>query len=192
MSNNPNDPFANPNAAPGPNQLGPNQGNVSYADNDFAQQPRKRGGTGLLIGCGLASLLGLLVCCGGFAMLGYFGMGAVAQLIQAEVENSPTVIEHFGQIESMTLSMSGTTAEAQNIQPGQGSPLAFDVVGSIGSGQIIAVQSTDGQGISSAVLVTADGTRFPIELTGGLSDFEDLDFDSGELIETGTAEEEVE
>ncbi len=180
MSTNSNDPFTNPNAAPGINQ-----GNVGHAE---PQQKKSR--TGLLIGCGLASLLGLLVCCGGFSMLGYLGLDAVAQVIHAEVENSPTVIENFGQIESMTLSISGIADEAQNIQPGEGSPMVFDVVGSKASGQIVAVQIPGTPGISSAVLITADGTRIPIELTGGLSEFDELDFDPGELIETGTVEEQ--
>lgn len=178
MSTNSNDPFNNPNAAPAPHQ-----GQVTYA-----QPPQQKSRTGLLIGCGIAGVLGLLVCCGGISMLGFFGMGAVAQLLQAEIENSPTVIEHFGQIESMSMNLGATGNEAQNVQPGSGSPLVFDVQGSKGSGQVVIVQSSDGQGVSSAVLITDDGTRYPVELTGG-NDFEEVDMELDDLIESGTVEE---
>ena len=158
MSMNSNDPFANPNAVQGRVQ-------PTYGQDDFAQAPPRRSNKGLWIGCGLASLLGLLVCCGGFGMLSYFGLDAVGQVMKAEVENSPTVIEHFGQIESMRFNISATGLEAQDIQPGQGSPMAFDVQGTKGSGQIVVHQSPGGQGIETAVLITADGQRIPIELT---------------------------
>ncbi len=183
MSMNTNDPFANPNANHGRTQ-------PTYGQDDFAPAPPRKSNSRLWLGCGLASLLGLLVCCGGFAALSYFGMDVMGDFVRSEVENSPTVIEHFGQIESMRFSISATAEEAQNIQPGQGSPMAFDVQGTKASGQIVVQQSRSGQGVESAVLITADGQRFPIELIGNSdAELDDIEVQLNDLIETGPAEE---
>ncbi len=180
MSTNPSDPFDNPNANRSPANQGFGQPN--YAQDDFAQPPRKTGGKGLWIGCGIAGLLGVLLCCGGFGMLGYFGLNVMGDMVQAEVENSPTVIEHFGDIESMSMNFTATAEEAQNVPPGEGSPLVFDVRGSKGSGRIVARQSPGAQGIESAVLITSTGQRFPIELSSGpASDLDDIELELKEL-----------
>lgn len=175
MSINSNDPFDNPNA---------NQGQVqpTYGQDDFSQSPAKKSRKGLWIGCGLVALLVPLLCCGGIGMIGYYGLDVMGDMVRAEVENSPTVIEHFGEIESMSLDFSATAEEAQNIQPGQGSPMVFDVQGSKGSGQIIIQQSGGGQGIDAAVLVTSSGERYPIELASGpASELEDIEAELNNL-----------
>ena len=183
MSMNPNDPFANPNANHGRAQ-------PTYGQDDFAPARPRNSNSKLWLGCGLASLLGLLVCCGGFAALSYFGMDMMGDLMRAEVEDSPTVIEHFGQLESMRFNISATAEEAQNIQPGQGSPMVFDVQGTKGSGQIVVQQSRSAQGVESAVLITSDGQRFPIELLGNSeAELDDIEVQLNDLIETGSAEE---
>lgn len=188
MSMNSNDPFDNPNAAPGP-AVNPAAGQQTYGQDDFAQPPKK-GNRGLLIGCGVAGFLGMLLCCGGFAMLGFFGLGVVGDVVQAEVENSPTIIENIGEIDSMSLNLAATGEEAQGIQPGQATPMVFDVKGSKGDGKIVAQQSRTGQGIDSAVLVLPSGERLPIELaSGNAEELEDIEVELNDLIETGSAEE---
>lgn len=189
MAMNSNDPFDNPNANQRSNvNQGPGQ--QTYGQDDFVQPPPKKGGKGLLIGCGIASLLGMLVCCGGFAMLGYFGLGVVGDVVQAEVENSPTIIEHIGEIDSMSLNLTATGEEAQGVEPGQAAPMVFDVQGSKGSGMIVAQQSRTSPGINSAVLVLPSGERFPIELaSGSAEELDDIEVELNDLIETGSAEE---
>ena len=196
MSTNSNDPFDNPNAAQGPagGQVG---GQQTYGQADFAQPPPKKGGRGLLIGCGIVGVVGLLLCCGVMGMFAYVAPGLFGDIVKAEVENSPTVIEHIGEIESMTLSMSASIDEAENFEPGQATPMAFEVQGTKGSGTIMVQQSRTGQGIDSAVLVLPSGERLPIELASGsagvLDDIEvelnELDVELDDLIESGTSEE---
>ncbi len=184
MSTNSNDPFDNPNA-----NVNQSVGQPTYGQDDFVQPPPKKSGNGLLIGCGLAGLFGLLLCCGGFGMLSYFGLGVVGDVIQAEVENSPTIIENIGEIESMSLNLAATGEEAQGIQPGQSAPMVFDVVGTKGDGKIVVQQSRTGQGIDSAVLVLPSGERLPIELSSGSADeLDEIEVELNDLIETGPAE----
>jgi hypothetical protein len=184
MSMNSNDPFNNPNAAPGPNR-----GQVTYAEGDFAQPPAKKSRKGLWIGCGLVGFLGVLVCCGGLLLMIPFVMTQFGEMVRSEVEDSPTIVEHIGEIESISFSFSQTISEAENAQPGQGTPLTYDIQGTKGSGQIVVVQSQSGQEIDSAVLITSDGTRIPIELTDSAAEFEEIEMELDDLIESGTAEQ---
>jgi hypothetical protein len=189
MSMNSNDPFDNPNAVQGPavNQGG---GQQTYGQDDFAQPPPKKGGKGLLIGCGIVGLLGVLVCCGGVAMVGVWGPGIAGDAVRPEVENSATVIEHIGEIESMSLNFSATVEEAQSVEPGQQGLMVFDVQGTKGGGKIVAQQSPTSQGIDSAVLVLPSGERLPIELaSGSAEELDDIEVELNDLIETGSTEE---
>jgi len=175
MSINSNDPFDNPNANQG-------QAQPTYGQDDFAQTPPKKSRKGLWIGCGLALILGGLLCCGGPLLLIPFAQSAIGDLARAEVEHSPVVIEHIGEIESMSMDFMASVEEAQNVQPGQGSTLVFDVEGSKGSGQIIVQQSGGSEEIDAAVLVTSSGERFPIELASRpASEFEDIEAELNNL-----------
>ncbi|MFK8113312.1 MAG: cytochrome c oxidase assembly factor Coa1 family protein [Rubripirellula sp.] len=173
MSMAPNDPFENPNS-PGASQQ---------------QPPQKKGGKGCLIGCGIAGILGVLVCCGGGVFMAQFGVGMYAEIVQDQLADDPVMVENIGEIESITHSWSGTIAAAQEAEGGD-SPLSFDVQGSKGSGQLRVVQdkSGDGTGIKSAVLILEDGTRIPLELSQvGVSDLDDIDMQLNDLIDTGEA-----
>jgi hypothetical protein len=150
---------------------------------------RKSGGKGCLIGCSIAGVLGLLVCCGGGAMMIPFGISILTSDYQQQLAGNPVIVEHIGEIESLEMSWSATFEEAQK-SDGQGSaaPIAFEVKGSKGSGTLLIQQdqSGGGGGIKSATLVLPDGTRHPIDVSQSPSAVDDLDFDElSDLIDSG-------
>jgi len=166
MSANPNDPFNNPN---------PNEAPAAYGQEDFASPPPRRGGNRLLIGCLIAAVVGLLVCCGGGYLVIRFGSSMLADMIRAEVQDSPTIVEHIGDIQSLEMNIGAIGEEAQNLEPGQASPFVFDIVGDKGSGQLIVTQETPGGAIESAVLVLPSGERLPVELSDGTDELNDIE-----------------
>ena len=87
--------------------------------------------------------------------------------------------------------MSGTfTAAQQAEEAGDQTPLAFEVKGSKGEGQVLILQdqSGDGTGIASATLVMPDGSRFPLDVDDDGEDELEFDLEMGDLIDTGDAE----
>lgn len=169
MSVNPTDPFdqRNPNPPTTP---------TSYAQDDFNQQPPRRSGNRLLIGCLIAGVVGALVCCGGMFAMYRFGTTMMGEVIRDEIRDSPTIVEHIGDIESLQMNIGATSEEVQNAPAGQGSPLVFDIVGSKGSGQVVVMQSgAAGTIVDSAILVLPDGERLPIELAGNAEELDDIE-----------------
>jgi hypothetical protein len=184
MSMAPNNPFEN-----------------SQNDQVFGESPApKKSGKGCLIGCGIAGLVCVLLCCGGVLMFGQFISTTLATEYQRQLEGNPVVVEHIGEIDSLDVdwmtTWSKTMEEAEKQQQGQqGSDamLVFNIEGSKGSGQIILVPDEgggDGPGMNSAKLVMPDGSEYPIAT--GVEEMEDLDLegliDSGDL-DTGDAGE---
>jgi hypothetical protein len=174
MSMSPNNPFEDPQNA-----------------QSFAQSPaRPKGGKGCLIGCSIAGVLGVMVCCGGGVMLIFVGVSFLADEYQRQLAGNPVIIEHIGDIESMEASWSATIEEAQKAgDQGTGAPVAFEVEGSKGSGTLLVEQDQSGGGsmIKSATLILPDGTRIPIDVSVTPSALEELD-DLGELVDPGEIE----
>jgi Cytochrome oxidase complex assembly protein 1 len=166
-----NDPFENPNA-PGFNQ---------------PQTPPKKG-NGWLIGCAIAGLLGVLICCGGGAFLTYFGMGKAGDAIVEQFSAHPTVVENFGEIESAKISW-GDTVEASQ---GGESIMSVDIKGSKSDGKLQFSQDKSTGEFKSVVLIMPDGTRIPIDVEGqsepGLEEIE-TNFD--DMIDTGESAPET-
>lgn len=172
MSANPNDPFNNPRGNDPP---------LAYGQDDFANPPPRRSGNRLLIGCLIAAVIGVLVCCGGGFMLFRVGSSMMGDMIRGEVQNSPTIVEHIGDIQSLQMNIGATGEEAQQAEPGQASPLVFDIVGDRGSGQLIVFQGGPGGAIESAVLVLPDGERLPVELDSGAEELDEIEAELNNL-----------
>ena len=150
MSNNPNNPFDD------------NQPGQGYAQN---VTPQKKSNVWLWVlgTIGVLGVVGALVCCGG----GYFayqaGTGMMAEIFKEQLSGNPVIEEHIGTIESMSMNLGATSANAEK-SPGS---IAFDIGGSKGSGTILIQQQpgADGQpGIGSAELILADGSRHAIDI----------------------------
>ncbi len=178
MATAPNDPFQNPNASTG------------YGTQDYDQQiqPKKKSNKGCLIGCGVAGVLGLLVCCGGGGMLFWFAMSAYGEIVKAELQGNPVIVEHIGDIESVDFSFNGSFEAAEAGNAAGETQIAFDLHGSKGSGRVVIVQGQggqDGSPIQSAILILPDGTSVPININAGPNELEELDMNFDDLIESG-------
>ncbi|EMI15492.1 hypothetical protein RMSM_07593 [Rhodopirellula maiorica SM1] len=116
-------------------------------------------------------VVGGLVCCGGIYFMFSMGKGMMADMVKQEIGANPVIQEHIGEIESADLNLAATGEAGQN-GPGI---LAFDLVGSKGSGVLEIKQDPNSHGnglsIQSAELVMPDGTRH--EVISDLDSFED-------------------
>jgi len=119
-----------------------------------------------------------------------YGSEAISELVRSEVENDPAILEHIGEIESFELDISDTAAAGQAAeQPGDPSPLAFQIQGSKGEGQLLVMpDDTQNGGFGSATLILSDGRRIPVDMMGVTEDFDlDMDLDFGDLFDEGDA-----
>jgi hypothetical protein len=111
-----------------------------------SQPPRKKSNAWLWI-LGVVGLGGLLICgcCGGF---GYFafsqGMTMFANEARQRAEGDPAIVQHIGEINSVTTNFIKSTQETEKRGSGQ-SFLVFDVKGSKGSGELIGAQARQAQ-----------------------------------------------
>jgi hypothetical protein len=107
----------------------------------------------------LVSLGGLVLCCG----LGYFVFNmattGLAQQFQQQIQQSPEIVEHIGDIQTLTISIEATQRAAQ-----EGKKMAYDITGSRGSGQLVVDLSQVEAGRSEAAfeLLLPDGRRLPL------------------------------
>ena len=170
--------------------------NQRTEDQRFGRAPEPRGSSTKfwLLGCGIAGLLVVLICCGGIVMIGQFGGSMLAGQLREQVDGHPVIEEHIGEIESLEMSW-GETFERAQAGGDEAEELAFTIEGSKGSGVLMVQQDQQGEvsRIESAVLVMPDGNRYPIELEPGLGDVDPgPQGDFGDMIDDGVpAEEEV-
>lgn len=156
MSNRPDNPFQH--GGPG----------TMHGD----QQVRKSGSNIWLWVLGIIggmTVVGALLCCGG----GYYGYQAVTNMIaeayKSQLQGHPVIVEHVGEIESLTFSLTQTQEHAESSD----GMMAFDLVGSKGSATLLVEQESegDGTGIETAQLVMPDGNRYDIPLDDYGDDF---------------------
>lgn len=134
-----------------PNEFPPHQS--AYQEH---QPPRKSGTLWWVLGIVGVVLLGLgLLCCGG----GYFAfqttMEMAGQQVQAQVANDPVVVEHIGQVQSISLD---PVATGERNQP---NTLVFRLEGSKGSGLLVGRQEPGGE-LTDMVLEMPDGESYPL------------------------------
>ena len=167
-----------------------------YADGP----PQKSSKKGCLIGCGIAGLIGLLVCCGGVAYFGIKGPAfiadavnaAMAEQLQGQLASDPSVQEQIGEIQSLQFDFTKTIESAQKASEAGDEPrLAFRIQGSAGSGMVYIVQdksAPNGVGIKSGTLVMDDGTEYPLN-AGAVNDAAGgLQINMDDIIDDGNAE----
>ena len=177
MSMAPNNPFQDPQDE---------QGGAQSA-------PPKKSYKGCLIGCGIAGVICVMVCCGGGVALVQIGTSAMAGELQRQLAGDPVIVEHIGEIESFQFSWGGTIEESQKAaeQGGGESKVVFEIEGSKGSGRFI-IESNSGGGPGEAILQMPDGTRHEIDLGSGTEmgadEMEDLEMELNELIDSGDLE----
>lgn len=148
-----------------PNQFPPNQ--PSYAD----QPPRKSTTLWWILGVvGVVLIGGGLLCCGG----GYFAfqttMDLAGQQVQAQVANDPVVVEHIGQVQSISMD---PMAMGERNEPGV---VVFRIEGSKGSGLLVGRQGAGGK-MTDMVLEMPDGEAYPL---GGADDAVVVPVEDGE------------
>ncbi len=160
MSNRPDNPFQT--SGPG----------TMHGD----RQPKKGNVWLWVIGIiGGIMVLGALVCCGGTFFAYRAGTNMLAEQFKNQLSGNPTIVEHVGDIQSMSLNLSETSTQAES----SGGALAFDVVGSKSNATLLIKQAPGGDGtsIGSAELLMPDGTRYPVAVD---SMDDNLDIDMGE------------
>ena len=104
------------------------------------------GATGIVIGVG---------CCGGFAMLGYWGLQIASKQIEEQIRNEPEIQEHIGNIESFAIDLTDSAAK------GGDNEFVYNVKGTKGSGELI-VDELDNEQIKSARLRLPDGQEIDV------------------------------
>lgn len=114
-----------------------------------------------MFGCGVVSLLGVLVCCGGFVAFMYsFGQLMSAE-IEMELRDHPKIQEHIGEIESMSMDFSKSMAiEGEDVY-------VYDVQGDKGSGELTVESITNWEGTEEVVdasLRLPDGRVIELEV----------------------------
>jgi len=173
------------------------QGSPVYAE----EPPQKSKNRGCLIGCGVAALIGLLICCGGIAYFGVKGPAflanavnqAMAEQVRSQLSVEPNVQQQIGDIQSLEFDFTKTIENAQKAsEAGEEPKMAFRIQGTKGSGVVLIENDAagpNGAGIKSGTLVMDDGTEYPLDMEAIRSDAPtDLQIDFDDMIDEGQSE----
>jgi len=112
-------------------------------------------------GCGIASVLVLLLCCGGGAFVVY-GLGEVMSAeIETELGNHPVIEEYIGNVEDLSMDFAKSAEiEGEDVY-------VYDIQGDRGSGELIVESITNDAGmeeIITASLRLPDGETIELNL----------------------------
>ncbi len=134
----------------------------SYNDPNFPhQQPPRSGNRTLFWVLGIIAALfiaGVIACCG-FVYLGVpFVSNQLANQLRPQLQNSPEIVEHIGEIQDMTLNPQAMQQEDQS------GKMVFDLQGTKGNGQVVVDPAQFGANTidEGLELVLPDGRRIPI------------------------------
>ena len=132
-------------------------------DSQDTRPPKKRNWFLIIMsGIGILSVITVLACCGGGYGIFYFSMNFIADAVKSDVQDDPSIQQHIGDIESLSINME----ETSEVQIDEGKrTYAFDIEGTKGSGQLIAKvveQGGDEIGVESGRLIV-DGEEYPLE-----------------------------
>jgi hypothetical protein len=130
---------------------------------DYASQPQppKKSNKVLYIILGIVGVVAVLAglcCCVGPGALFFFGKGVLNEAMANELRGNATFREHLGDLQSCNMSLVATG------EVGEEGVVAFDVVGSKGSGLVIArMQEGSGtQVVQSATLRLSSGEEIEL------------------------------
>lgn len=147
----------------------------SYNDpNTPYRQPPRSSNRTLFWVLGIIALLGVLgvvACCG----FGYYGFRFIstqfANQLRPQLQNSPEIVEHIGEIQEMALNPQAMQ------QPDHSGKMVFDVSGTKGTGQVVVDPEKFGdRGIDEdLILILPDGKRIPLTGLGPLPEPVDPD-----------------
>jgi hypothetical protein len=168
----------------------------SYNDPSLRPQPPKSSNRTLFWILGIVSFItigGAIACCG----LGYFGIRMATQELatqfRGQIQSSPEIAEHIGDVEDMTLSFQAMQ------QAGEAGKLVFEIKGTKGSGQVsVDLAKAEGPNPEEAFeLVLSDGTRLPLTVVGDTAPEVDItegdqQSDTTEAVESPDGTEAVE
>ncbi|MBI1347309.1 hypothetical protein GC163_13600 [bacterium] len=131
-------------------------GTAAYDDS----RPKRKSKTGCWIWALVITILGMIfggiACCGGFF---YFGLNVFNDEMKAQVKDNPVLIEHIGELESMSINFV-KTGEVNSEDT-----IVYDVKGSKASGTLAVEHTQNGDGdilVISATLTLADGQTFEL------------------------------
>lgn len=134
----------------------------SYNDPNFPhRQPTRSSNRTLFWVLGIIAaivLIGAVACCG-FGYYGFQFIGSqLANQLRPQLQNSPEIVEHIGEIQTMTLN---PQAMQQTDHSGK---MVFDVTGTQGNGQIVVDPEQLGQQTADegVVLILPDGRQIPL------------------------------
>ncbi|OYP36979.1 hypothetical protein [Rhodopirellula sp. MGV] len=135
-----------------------------FADPMSSGQPQRSSGAWKWVLVALLSgvLLTGLMCCGGFLFLANFGMGLVSREIAEQLEVTPEFQSQIGEIVSFDPNYTESFSEDDE------NTFVYDVVGKLGSGQVVVQHLTDDDGnevVVQAWLVDEAGQRSPVTLS---------------------------
>ena len=113
----------------------------------------------------LAVAVMFLGCCGMLGLGAYAAFQLPAETIKRQYADHPAIVEHIGEIQSVSINMTATGQEQQETDaPPSATVMVFDIRGSKGSGQIVVEQEPGDppdQAFSKATLRTTEG-EFPL------------------------------
>jgi hypothetical protein len=130
---------------------------------DDTPQSRPRSSTSWpLITVGIAAAGGLLMivlCCGGGWLAFRFGMGLVAEEVQADLDDNAVIQEHIGAIQTLSMDITRSAAvEGDDV-------LVFRIEGDKGSGYLTVESATNAAGLEEVTggsLRLDSGETFPL------------------------------
>lgn len=111
-----------------------------------------------LVGFGVFSVICGVLCCGGLA---YFGFNLMATELEVAIRDNPTIHEHLGDVESVSLNFMKSIADDDD------DTWVYNVKGSKAQGELTVVQTTDDDGdevFHSAQLRLADGRTIEVPI----------------------------
>jgi hypothetical protein len=141
-------------------------GSPSNQFGDMGGQPvKKKSSTGkiLLIVFGVGGLM-VLLCCGGFIVMGMFGFNAgmsqLSEQVTAQLQGNEVIEKHLGTLESCKFNFMATTKRAQDT--GEQGQMVFDLKGSNGSATLAGRLA--GERLADATLELPTGESIDVPL----------------------------
>lgn len=112
------------------------------------EPPAKSNSTCLILGLVFGGFSGFVLICGGccFGTM-YFSFGVIEEQARPQITNNAVVVEHIGEVQSCEMDWMASLQRSQQ----QENTFVFDLTGTKGAGQVVAVLLPDGNNPMSLV-----------------------------------------